>query len=482
MRRKYGFFTAIAMIVGIVIGSGIFFKSDNVLAATGGRLWLGVLLFCIAATGIIFGALSVAELAKRSKKDGGVVAYTEQYYSRKLACGFGWFQTFMYFPALQAVISWVVGVYMCMLFPIPSTLPNQIMIGIGVLIVLYVVNILAPKIAGYLQVSTTVVKILPLIFLALAGLIVGKGDINLPVDGGGSPIYQVTFLAAIPPVAFAFDGWIAATSISKELKNEKRDLSLALVIAPIFILGLYLLYFVGISKFVGVDRIIELGDNHVYVAAETLLGSVGARIVIIFVLISVIGTCNGLVLAHTRMPYALAEKDMIFFAKRFISKSKKFDAPVMSALFSFGLAMLWTVAHYVTQRYNIMGGSDVSEIAIVAQYAMFIPLYIQVFKLWRKREIGVFKGIISPSLAIFGSIFSFISGFVNPLFILNLIIVAAVVISAYLFEKHHKKTIIDQGTDDILPMFTVSASDGLDIAIDIIEDDNESDEDNGENF
>ena len=81
-KNEYGLFTAIAMIVGIVIGSGIFFKSDNILVATGGSIALGVLVFCIAAIAIIFGSLTISQLASRSSQSGGLIAYAEENYNK----------------------------------------------------------------------------------------------------------------------------------------------------------------------------------------------------------------------------------------------------------------------------------------------------------------------------------------------------------------------------------------------------------------
>lgn len=91
-KREYGLFTAIAMIVGIVIGSGIFFKSDNILIYTGGSIIKGVLVFSIAAVGIIFGSLSISILASKTTKAGGLITYADEYSGRKTACAFGWFQ------------------------------------------------------------------------------------------------------------------------------------------------------------------------------------------------------------------------------------------------------------------------------------------------------------------------------------------------------------------------------------------------------
>lgn len=124
-KNEYGLFTAVGMIVGIVIGSGIFFKSDNILVATNGSIALGVLLFCVAAIGIVFGSLTISELAGRSSKAGGIITYAEESWNKSVACALGWFHTFLYYPTLVAVVSWVAGIYICMLFGLNGTLELQ---------------------------------------------------------------------------------------------------------------------------------------------------------------------------------------------------------------------------------------------------------------------------------------------------------------------------------------------------------------------
>ena len=95
-QAPYNFFTAVALIVGIVVGSGIFFKSDNILIATNGNILLGILIFILAATSIVFGCLSIAELAARTNQPGGVLSYAKEFIHPSMGTGFGWFQTFIY--------------------------------------------------------------------------------------------------------------------------------------------------------------------------------------------------------------------------------------------------------------------------------------------------------------------------------------------------------------------------------------------------
>ena len=114
--------TAIAMIVGICIGSGIFFKSDNILIATGGNVPLGILVFLLGAVGIIFGGLSIGQLAARTAQPGGLIAYAAEFVGPGFTGGVGWFQVFFYFPTLVAAVSRAAGHYFCSLFSIPDTL------------------------------------------------------------------------------------------------------------------------------------------------------------------------------------------------------------------------------------------------------------------------------------------------------------------------------------------------------------------------
>ena len=159
MKEKgYGLFTTIAMIIGVVIGSGIFFKSDNILVATNGSIALGVLVFCIAAIAIIFGSLTISELAARNSEAGGLIAYAEQSYNKSIACAFGWFQTFLYFPTLIAVVSYVAGIYICLLFGINGSLELQVLIGLIVIVMINILNGLSSKIGGIYQNASTKIK------------------------------------------------------------------------------------------------------------------------------------------------------------------------------------------------------------------------------------------------------------------------------------------------------------------------------------
>ena len=435
-KNEYGLFTAITMIVGIVIGSGIFFKSDNILVATGGSIALGVLVFCIAAISIIFGSLTISQLASRSSQSGGIIAYAEENYNKSLACAFGWFQTFLYFPTLIAVVSWVSGIYICMLFGIESTLEIQMLIGFAIMAFLFIINTLSAKLGGLFQNASTIIKLVPLALIAIAGLIFG--DVSNISLSHVTSIQSVGWIAAIAPIAVSFDGWVVATSIGHEIKDSKRNLPKALIIAPIFILAMYVLYFVGISIYIGPETIMALGDAHVDLAANSLLGPWGAKIVLVFVIIGMI-----------RLPHSLAKRNM-FPNSEVVSKvNEKVLMPVNSALVAFLVSLVWFVVHYITTKFGILPNSDISEISITMSYTLYIILYVKVFQLGRNGEIkGIWNSIINPALAIIGSLIILFGSMGNQLFWVYAGFCLLVIISAVLFWKSKERVVSGKLAED----------------------------------
>lgn len=411
--KQYNIFSAISMIIGIVIGSGIFFKIDDVLKFTGGSVLLGVLVFVISAISIVFGSLSIAQLAFLTDKSGGVITYMEQTWSKAFSGSFGFFHTLIYYPTLIVVISWVSGIYFPMLIGTKSTLEMQCILGVVAITILFITNVYAKRIGDYIQISSTIIKIIPLILIAFSGIFFGKLQ-NITIEPIINNTPKFAFISAIVPIAFSFDGWIVSTSISHEVKNAKKTLPIALVISPLFILIVYSLYLIGISAILGADLIMELGDEYVYVASTILWGEVGAKLILTFVLISVLGAVNGMIIGLIRMPYALAERGIFPFEKEISKIDKELNTPVNSAKIAYLICIIWYCIHYFVRKYDILAGSDVSEIAIVVSYVFYIALYIAVIKLYKKGVIkGAIKGVVCPLLALIGSVVIFLGSIID---------------------------------------------------------------------
>lgn len=443
-KRRYGLFTAITMITGVVIGSGIFFKADNVLGYTNGNVLLGIIIFFVAAIAIVFGCLAISQLATRTDKPGGVVAYTEEFVGIGPSCAFGWFQTFLYLPTLAAVVAWVTGIYISQLFGIEFSLETTTLIGLGSLTVLFILNMLSARLGGYFQNASMIIKLIPLLIIAIAGLFLGKpGElITEGVASFPSATANVGWLAAFAPIAFSFDGWIVATSICGEIKNSKRNLPLALTISPLVILLAYVLYFVGISALIGPETIMEQGDGSAFTAATTLFGNIGAKIILIFVVISVLGTVNGITLGFIRMPYSLALRNMVPGSAWLKKENEKLNGmPLNSAFLAYALSLLWMAIHYITQKLGMRG--DVSEIAIGVSYLNYIVLYFAVIKLANKGEIrSLLKGYVIPILATIGSLVIISGSVTHPLFIYYFLVCSLIILAGYFYYRTNKAKIV----------------------------------------
>ena len=433
--KQYSLFNTIGMIVGIVIGSGIFFKSDNILISTNGNIGIGIIFFCIAALSIVFGSLSISSLASKNSNTGGIIAYSE-IFSKYAACAIGWFHTFLYYPTLIAVVSWIAGVYTLLLFGINSFPVIEVLIGLLIVIIFYLLNIISMKLGSYFQNISTIIKIIPLILIAICGLIWGNpSDITL------TPIKEISTLniiAAIAPIAFSFDGWIIATTISHEIRNPKKNLPIALVISPIIILTLYVLYFVGISIYIGPEKVMMLGDSHVAYAANKLLGNLGEKIILTFIIISILGTINGIIIGFLRLPNALAQRNMFPFSNKFKKINNNLGISINSAIFTFALSLLWIFINYLSQKYNLLGNSDISEISISFNYIAYIYVYINIIKLSiNSKNPNRIKGFLFPFLAIIGSLLVVLGSFTNNLIIYYSIFCLLIIFSSIIYYKKH---------------------------------------------
>ena len=169
MEKRYGLPTAICMVVGIVIGSGVFFKAEKVLQATKGNMPLGILAWGIVGAIMIICSYVFATMATRYEKVSGLVDYAEATVGRRYAYYVGWFMAVLYTPCLVSALAWISARYFCVLLGWDITGGACMTIAGAMLCLDHVLNALAPRLAGRFQVSTTVIKMIPLALMAACG-------------------------------------------------------------------------------------------------------------------------------------------------------------------------------------------------------------------------------------------------------------------------------------------------------------------------
>ena len=403
LEAKYGLFTAIAMVIGQVIGSGIFFKVDDVLSATQGNSFAGLLGFLIVGISVVFAAVSMANYAELLPKDGGIMSYVEYRFGDKAAAFVGWIYLSLFYPLLTAVLFTVSGIYIAHLIAefvnFKPTFLHFTLIGLVNSLIFLTLNIFRPKSSGIFQQMTATLKLIPLILISSLGIILLlKGN----VEEERTFSYALNHLkenqsllqlvaASFVPIAFAFDGWYIATQISGEVKNSTKNLPKALVIGTVTVLVVYVLYYCGIVLGMGSDEVLKLKDTYITEFSRKMASNSGAILMQLFIIISVLGTSNGLLLASIRVPFQFYNLEK---SKKFLNLGKVHSntkMPVNSAIFAYLVIAFYILLYYLTNTlpYFTEIQYDISAIPIAFIYMVNGALFIGLFSLFRK---NIFSG------------------------------------------------------------------------------------------
>lgn len=439
LEKKYGLTTAIAMVVGVVIGSGVFFKADDVLKMTDGNLLVALLAWGLGAFSMIFGALVFAEFAQRIEKSNGIVDYSEMAYGKRFGYLVGWFKAVLYYAPLSAILSWVAALYSMILLgsenPTNSTMTW--VLAIIYMIITYLVNYYSPILAGKVQVGATVIKLIPLTLVAIVGSISGIMN-GVTASNFTSALSSVgsaggTLATAVVATAFAYEGWIVAVTINSEIRDSKKNLPRALILGAIIVFLVYVFYFLGIASVLPTSEIIAQGDNAVSLTTTQLFGPVASTVLTVFVIISCLGTLNGLVLSCIRIPYSLAIRNQGPFPKKMRIMNPRNNMPTYSAMFAAFLSFVYLSLWYCSINKTFGSYIGLDEIPIVMIYGLYIFLYI-----WYMREfkdLGFVKRFVIPICATMGSLIILYGGITNPSIGMYLIISVAVLAFGLLFYR-----------------------------------------------
>ena len=408
MERRYGLPTAIATCVGVVIGSGIFFKTEAVLKVTKGNVLTGVIALAIMGVLLFFCSYSFSLLAQRYEKVNGVVDYAEMTMGPGYAYYVGCFLTFIYTPAVTGCLAWVTSMYFCELmgFDNPAAGPECLAIAGLIIAVEAYVNALAPKLSGKLQVAGTVIKLIPLTLMAIVGIAAGlsngqlAANLTRPAAAGSSPVSDLT--AATVSLAFVFEGWILSTSINSEVRDAKKNMPKALITSAIFIVAIYISYFLGICGSISIEDLMASSST---AAFTRTFGNVFGRILNIFIFISCLCTTHGLMIANARNIYSIAVRGQGPHHKVFAHVDPVTKMPINSALFGTMISMVWLVYFFGA---NVLGtwfgpfAFDSSELPIVNLYAFYIPIFI---KMYGDKSQSFFNRFVAPTMSLLSCIF-----------------------------------------------------------------------------
>ena len=409
MEKRYTLPVAIALVVGTVIGSGVFFKAEAVLVKTGGNMGIGILAFLIMGVVMIISACTFGLVAQSHEDVEGLVGYARASCGRTYGYYVGWFMAVIYYPSLVSVLSWLPARYFGVLLGWEDAVigGRTMMLAGFFMIVTYTMNALAPRLAGKFAIGTTTIKLIPLLLMAVVGTIVGLRS-GMTQANFSHVVTQIPFsqalFGAVVSLAFAFEGWICATSIGPELENSKKNMPRALLIGTVIVAVVYVIYYAGLAGAVDSAVLMESGETGAKLAFQKIFGQVGGTAVFVFVVISCWGTCIGLTMAVTRGMYDLANESGSPRLAMFKTVDPASGMAVNSAVFGLLSSVLWLVYFYFGTILNSFGPLmfDSSELPIITLYALYIPIYIALMK---RRDLSLFRRRVMPLLAIACSCF-----------------------------------------------------------------------------
>ena len=457
LERKYGLFTAICMVVGIVIGSGVFFKAQTILTKTGGDMPMGILAWIVGGIIMLVCLLTFSFMGQKYERVNGLVDYAEATVGPRYGYFMGWFSATIYFPAMTSVLAWVSArytlVFITSAFPnfpllIPASQggcivgPECIALTLFYLCTLYTINALSPKMAGKFQSGTTVIKMIPLALMVVVGLIYGlvSGTLqeNFVTTAQVEAVSTNPLFASICATAFAYEGWIIATSINSEIKDSKKNLPKALVLGGIIIVATYLLYYIGVAGGASNQELIDQGAT---VAFTNIFGGFLGNVLNLFIAISCLGTTNGLMLGCTRCMYSLAARGEGLNPKMYSQVDEVTNMPNNSGIFALMVTGAWFLYFYLSNLAGTWSGPfvfDSSELPIITVYLMYLPMLIQWMR--KEKDQNVVRRFVLPGLAFCGSVFMVIACvFSHRMGCLWYLIVFAVIMAIGAFVNRSKK-------------------------------------------
>jgi basic amino acid/polyamine antiporter, APA family len=393
---------ATALVVGSMIGSGIFIVSAQILRDTQAP---GLLLLVWALSGAVtlMGALSYGELAAMFPRAGGQYVYLREGISPLFGYLYGWTLFVVIQTGTIAAVAVAFARFTAVLFPTLSpdvflggtiTFPQPIgpiavglspqrILAIVSIAVLTWINVRGVRTAAVIQTTLTAIKTAALAALIVLGITIGRNPAALAANFGEHfwPAGGLT-LALLPVIAaamvgslFSMDAWNNVGFAGSELKDPKKDLPFAMAVGVLIVTALYLLANVAYLNVLPADAISNAPQDRVGTAAlQAILGDAGLYVMAVAIMISTFGCNNGLILSGARVYYAMARDDLFFKSAGLLHPQHK--TPTVALV----VQAVWTSILCLSGTY-----SQLLEFVIFAALVFYMITAVGLFVLRVKR-------------------------------------------------------------------------------------------------
>jgi APA family basic amino acid/polyamine antiporter len=388
LQRVLGLWSAVSIVIGTVIGSGVFLVPSTMIRYLGSVEKLFV-VWIISGVLSLFGALTYAELAAAMPEAGGEYVYLSAAYGPFWGYLYGWTQFWVAKSGSIATLAAGFYTYLTAFYPLLGTtlvtIPLHIgpggslleihygqLVAIAIIVILAIVNYVGVRSGGNLQVLVTAIKMLLIAGIIVVGLSAGKGDFShlhsgIPTMGG-----IAGFFAAMVSALWAYDGWNNVSMVSSEIRNPQRNLPRALIFGTAAVIATYIL--INVAYFYILSPA-QVASSH-RVAADmmrSLYGGAAASAVTVAVLISIFAALNGSILSGARVPYAMA-RDGLFFRTAAVVHPR-FHTPSNATV----MLCVWSCVVVLSGWFD-----DLYNFVIFGSWILYLLTTLSVFVLRRK--------------------------------------------------------------------------------------------------
>jgi APA family basic amino acid/polyamine antiporter len=386
--RALGPLAALALVVGSMLGIGIFISPPEVAVhVTGSGPFMALWLF--GGVSALLGALCLAELGAMLPRSGGDYTYMHGSWGPGIAFAAGWLQLLAIYPGSLASVAVAVCAYQ---FPVlfgPGVAEPLYVLGVEIpgshvwatvlIIALTAINHLGVKISGAVQVLVTSIPMVVLLFVTFWVL----GQPQAAVEPSAAPVEHepaaIDLARAFLPVYFAYSGWNAAIYVGGEIRNPGRNLPLSLVGGTALVTAFYLILCWGFLDVFSLEGLAHAGEAGT-AAAQAMFGPTGVLIMAVLIALSMLGSLNGSVLTGSRIAYAMAEQgDCPPTAAQL---HPRFSTPVVALWMQCGLSLILLYADLW------IFGKGVDSLIAYTSSAMLITgtLTVLAVVIYRRRE------------------------------------------------------------------------------------------------
>ena len=371
--RRLSAFDAVTIVAGVVVGVGIFVNPSEVARSL--RSPRAILLaWVLGGVAAMLGGIACSKLGRFLPRAGGLYVYLREAYHPAVAFLYGWTVLLAVFSGVMAGVSLTFARYAAVAFP--SLVGFEKAVGLLLVSVLALVNYRGVRLSGYVQNVLAVAKFTAIGFLVLLAL----GTSSLPATVVADvPPDASTFLFALLPVFMSYGGWYTLTFLAGDLKGPERTMPIGIVGGLAIVIATYTLIN---AAYVRVLSIKEIAESPAVAAllAERVLGAAGARFIAALVLVSAPGVVNVLILAGSRLYFAMAADGLFFKAATRLHP--RYQSPTWSIVAQAG----WSSVLLISSTYG-----HLLQDAMFAEWTFFALIGASVF-VFASRDPGFYAG------------------------------------------------------------------------------------------